>query len=360
MRSSALLLLVPLSGCILIAPNFDPVGNCPIHGDSACGTCLRANCQGEINNCCGTKECRETEYSIGSDDETFTTVSALDTCAAGNAASCSSALTSARKSPAGTAVNSCVQNKCRAECVPNAPVSKWTCDAPHGSDACSSCIYSTCAEPVTSCCGEGSGYSACPMQLQDEMTACTTGDAPGCSAMASNSSAGKEGVVRACVEKSCADKCFGNGRPHQSCSLQGGGAYCSCSNAKEASGDECSTTTVPKSHCVFTTSGCVCGHFACTAKGDSTFPSCECNLTNATEGTGAATKCNPTTVGAGGLDHDSPAYCCLTPGSSYEGTKCTCETLGSTCQLDAIRVYSCDKSSFFSALADVLTDTCSQ
>lgn len=355
-------LAMPLSGCILIAPNYDPVANCPIHGESACGTCLRASCQGEINNCCGTKECHESQFSIGSDDEQFTTIAALDTCAAGSS-SCSLQLTDARKSPAGAAVNTCVQNKCRAECVPNAPVAKWTCDSPHGSDACSSCIFSKCQTQLTSCCTETSSYSGCPLELQDEMTSCTTGDGAGCAAMDTASTAGKAGVVRACVKQSCASKCFGNGRPHQSCTLQKGGAYCSCTNARTTSGDECSTTSVKSSHCLFTSGGCICGHYACTtANVDGSYPSCECTLTNAADGTGSAGKCNPGVLGGGGgLDPSKVAVCCLDPGGAYDTPSCKCDTLNSgECPSGTLQVFSCDKSSFFSALTDVQTDTCSQ
>lgn len=356
---SCLLLLVPLSGCILIAPNFDPVANCPIHGESPCGTCLRANCQGEINNCCGTKECRENQYSLGTDDEQFTTISALDACAAGNS-SCSLLLNDARKSPAGVNVNTCVQNKCRAECVPNAPVAKWSCDTPHGDDDCSSCIFSKCESQVTSCCTEGTGYGACPTVLQDEMTACTTNDGAGCATMQTNSEAGKAGVVRACVTNMCAVKCFGNGRQHQSCTLQKGGAYCTCTNAKTTSGDECSTTTVAKSHCFFTSGGCVCGHYSCVATnlvGD--YPACNCTMTNATDGTGTAGKCNPDDLGVGGPQQDRVALCCLNPGDAYESPSCKCDTLNNNaCPSGSYQVFSCDKTSFFSALADVRTDSC--
>lgn len=353
----ALALLVPLSGCIVIAPGFDAVDNCPIRGDSLCGTCLRAKCQADINTCCGTEGCSEsTGYGFDDENEVGTTIAALDACAGGDTARCGDQLESAYGSTAKEAVNRCVTNNCRDACVKGgASLTKWTCSTTAPAGDCATCIYDECAAPIQSCCSEGSGYGTCASILQAEMSACVAGDEPGCSAMLSGSASGKAGVLRACVKSACAEKCFGNGRKHQRCSLENGGDYCSCSDAETSSGDECSSTALPKSHCFFHRGGCMCGHYACEIHYSSSNPSCSCTLTSGKDGTGDAAKCNPTTL-SGTSSGPEGAVCCITFGTSYE---CTCDLSGS-CGASGYQVFSCDKSQFFSALTDVATDTCSQ
>lgn len=350
---SGLVVLVPLSGCIVFVPDFEPIDNCPIRGDSLCGTCLRTNCQAEINDCCGTEECRESAYSFEA-EEAGTTMAALDTCASGDPQRCESALRSTRYSGAGDRVRSCLGQKCRAECVPGSTITTWDCNAPHGTDECSSCIYSKCESQLASCCGA----SGCASLIKAEMTACTFGDAPGCAVMADGSTTGQPGVVRACVKKSCATACFGNGRPHQSCTLYDGGAYCSCHDAPEVSGDECSTKSVPDSHCFVSDGWCTCGHYACKGGGSFTYPSCSCNLSHETDGSGPSATCNPKSVSLGGPNRNTPATCCIEL-DSISGPSCACDTSKSGCS-GGFEVLSCDQASFLRAMVDLETDRCSQ
>ncbi len=356
----AVLLLLPIAGCIVFVPSYDAVDNCPINGDSICGTCLRAKCQADINTCCGTEACVEASSYTLDESEFYTTIAALDVCAGGDKAGCEDKLKSANDSTAKETVNRCVSDNCRSECLSGgSALTKWTCASPPGPGACATCIQTECATQVESCCTETSGYGTCSGLLQTEMTACIAGDKPGCAAMRNGSGSGKAGVVRACVSRSCSDECFGNGTKHQSCTLQNGGDYCECTDATTASGDECSTTALPKSHCFFRPGGCICGYYACEIKYSSSDPACTCKMSYSKDGTGEAAKCSPSTL-SGSETTLKDTVCCAKLGTNgYSEMSCTCDTSG-TCASDEYTVYSCDKSQFFSALADLATDTCSQ
>lgn len=347
---TALLVLAPMSGCIFFAPNIDPLDNCPIKGDSLCGTCIRSKCQAEVNNCCGAEACRESGIStvFTSKTEEGTTMAALDVCA-GDGTKCAAALASVNRSAEGTVVNTCITTNCADACATTSatlPTTEWTCSTAASSKPCDACIHTSCADELKGCCGDA---SSCSSALGKEMGDCVTGDEAGCAQMKSGSLSGKDGVVRKCVKSNCAAECFGNGFPHQRCSLQGGGDYCACNNAQSASGDECSSTSVAGSRCFFTSGGCICGHYACKMTSTSSTATCTCTLTNEEDSGG----CDPS-------DFSLSAHCCLKVGSTYESPSCKCTTIGASCFSDETEVFSCDKGSFSSAMSELRTDRCSQ
>lgn len=361
--ASALLFLGPLAGCILIAPRYDPQPNCKITGASPCGDCLRQHCQTEINGCCGSDACSGGILSSISDDDSGSTMAALDTCAGGDKSRCSSQLQYARESNEGNAVTTCLANQCRDLCADStSALAKWTCSTPRDTtDECSACIYGKCEAKVDACCAPATDGAlhgtTCESLVSTDMAACTGKDAPRCAGIPGESTSGLDGAVRGCIADACATACFGTGRQHQRCTLEGSGGYCLCTKASVKSGDECSTTTIAKGRCFFDDSGdCTCGHYACALDVDSITneASCVCSLQNKKNGTGSAAECNPDLVARATPTTTAKGQCCL------QGTICTCTTKDYLGACPGTPIDSCDADFVLDELASGKTDSCSQ
>ena len=140
------------------------------------------------------------------------------------------------------------------------------------------------------------------------------GDAPGCSAMLSGSASGKAGVVRACVKSACAERCFGNGRAHQRCSLENGGDYLLVHRRRDVERRRALLDRATEVALFSTGADAYCGHYV----RDPVLP-VEPNLlvhvhaTSGKDGTGDAAKCNLTTLG-GTSSGPEGAVCCITFG----------------------------------------------
>jgi hypothetical protein len=100
-------LAVALSvGCITFI-NADPGGlstqGCGFKGSdgTACGACIAAKCQAQVDGCCRDKRCREYELER------------LDTCATGDVAECGRFFVT----DAGTALEECIKGACGAPCL---------------------------------------------------------------------------------------------------------------------------------------------------------------------------------------------------------------------------------------------------
>lgn len=332
-----------LTSCMLVTPSIDAGDHCGFAGTSACAACLRKSCQPAIDACCNAEECRDESTYISN-----APLAALDACGNGPATTCAEKVKSVRKSTAADAMFGCLQGSCRTECVGDAPV-PWSCQTPRDSEqACAQCIYTSCGTALDACCADStcnptSDYLRSP--VLEQVGACVSGDEPGCAYVATQSTAGKDGVVRACITSKCATACFGNGRPHQSCSLQNGGLSCACSDADKASGDECSTSTVTGT-CAVAKAGCICGGWSCEP---SSF-GCQCTFDGEAN---VVPDCTPAS------SRSKSGKCCLELGD--QTISCRCEGQ-SSCYTSQFEVSSCEESVATAALqrANRITTRCSQ
>lgn len=257
----ALLVVFFCSACVILMPPIDAGPDCQVHGSSACGTCLREQCQPTINECCGDGACR----GVG---DTGGALTSLDECAEGKVDACVGWVNSSRSSSQ-AGVRSCLVASCREECLEGAaaPIT-WSCDVPRArTTPCAGCIYSRCGARVDACCEHG----ACRVPTSDiaeEMGACVGGDERACLHLRRSSMAGTEGALRACIFESCLETCLPEDlREHTKCTLGDGGRSCSCTYGEASSGGECSAAAVGGSACAEGRDGCACGSYGCESGG---------------------------------------------------------------------------------------------
>lgn len=337
----AALFVVQGIGCVLVVPPIDnSSAHCEVAGSTECAQCLRTSCQAPIDKCCDDQAC-------AGDDGHSAILDALDECGTGNATTCADGIGKGDSTTAAS-VRTCVTGACKAACLGDAPVKvDWSCTVARTADnACSTCIYESCDESLTECCSDSSCSKS--SDLADDLGACTGGDAPGCTYLVTKSTSGFEGKVRECIRRQCADKCMDD-RTHQSCQLQSGGTYCSCSNAEKSSGPDCSVASVDGS-CVLGEKGCTCGHYACSdTSSGSSLDSCSCDFRNEA---GGSTTCNVQRSNGSGR-------CCLKRGDR-EFT-CECKDYLSECSntLGEYPVPTCNIEDALAGLVNVLVPKCS-
>jgi hypothetical protein len=212
-----------------------------------------------------------------------------------------------------------------------------------GTSECAACLRENCESAIDACCNdegcskESSFLSAAIMATVD---VCGEGnDQAKCAyEIDKASTSGNQGVVRACLQKSCASKCFGDGRLHTKCALQNGGLTCSCTNDKESSGDACNNDRV-KGTCVLSETGCKCGEYGCSGGS-----SCSCSFNS----------------GGGSKDCRGIANkrCCLS--FEYDGSaRCKCDNYGSCSGAEEFSVSSCDESEVLRLLGKRVVESCS-
>jgi hypothetical protein len=333
------LLVVHALGCVLVIPPIDHgAGHCQLTGDTACATCLRTSCQTPVDACCDDKSC-------AGEDGHATILDALDECGAGNVPSCAAGIGKGDSASA-AAVRTCVTSTCRAACLGDAAVKvDWSCNVARTPDnACSACVYESCATGLDECCGDSSCKRS--SDLAGDIGSCIGGDKPGCTYLLTKSDSGFEGKVRACIAKNCGAACMAD-RPHQSCSLQAGGSSCSCVHEEESRGPECSVGSVG-GNCVLGPKGCTCGTYSC--RGETAGKGCTCSFGGTA---GSSTSCNVgrTSSGQGG--------CCLR--RSDRGFSCECSEYQTSCRASAgeFSVDSCNLEDALVGLAEVLVTKCS-
>ena len=358
--ASALLVMAPATGCSVVMPPIEHGAHCAFPGSGACATCLRTGCQAPIDACCNDPSCAGDEGHSGILD-------GLDACGGADTAKCAEWLGDAESGAAGN-LRACVTTTCKAACLGDAVVPvKWSCKAARTTDtACAQCLYgdagaadggdatgaASCAGVLDECCGD----PACSKSasLADDLGRCTSGDAPGCAFLATRSMSGFEGKVRACVIKTCAAACMGDGRFHESCSLEGGGAYCSCSEAEKPSGPECSGAKVGggDGSCVLGEKGCTCGHYTCEASSSSYSDGCSCDFRGAP---GGSTRCDVVRKSSGS---STTGRCCIK--REERGFSCECKDYLSSCLgTDEYDTPTCDVDDVMPRLANVLVSKCS-
>lgn len=292
-------------GCVLVVPPIEHgTGRCEFTGSSACATCLRSSCQTAIDACCKDASCAGEEGHSGILD-------ALDECGSGNQTTCASSL-GETSNPKAATLRACVATTCKDDCVGTSAVAvDWSCDTQIAADnECSSCIATSCKTVIGTCCDDSSCSK--DSSVVDYMSKCLSGDAPGCTYLINEAStSGIQGTVLKCVAE-CQEKCFGTYRPHQSCSLQKSGSYCTCSDAEKSSGNECTHASVG-GDCVVGDKGCTCGTYGCTASSSG----CSCDFRNG-RNEGADQACSILQSGGYGR-------CCIKVESS--GVSCSCSDL---------------------------------
>jgi hypothetical protein len=187
-------------------------------------------------------------------------------------------------------------------------------------------------------CSKESSYTTTIMQIVD---ICGEGaDAPKCVYETDKAStSGNEGVVRACLQKSCAAKCFGNGRSHTKCDLENGGDSCSCTNAKESAGPACDNKTVAGT-CVVTDTGCRCAAYGCSGAS-----SCACKFGGST---GSSKTCRRGT---------NKGTCCLSV--DYSGVQCKCDPDEDCRGTNEVSMSSCDEAEVLRVLGKGVVQSCS-
>jgi hypothetical protein len=342
----AVLVLVQATGCILVIPPFAHDAHCGITGTSACAACLRTSCQPAIDVCCNDSSCRGV-------DGHSAILDGLDACGGGDAKSCASGIGNGDSASAAS-VRACVVGSCKEACVGGAPVKvDWSCNAPRAKDnACSTCIYESCTSAVDGCCDDASCKAS--RSIADDLGMCIGGDAAACTfGVSTKSTSGFEGKLRSCIAKSCTAPCLGDQRKHEACQLEGGGAYCQCSDAEKSSGPECSVASMG-GNCVLGQKGCTCGHYACERSGSSTLGGCSCAFKGAA---GSSTRCDAVRTSSG--SHSTDGRCCLHVDAS--GTTCECKDYLSKCYADTgeYDTPSCNLEDVLPLLKNVLVDRCS-
>jgi hypothetical protein len=325
------------SGCIVFVSPIDTGEHCTIAGDSSCAACIRTKCQPTVDACCSATSCS----GSADDGRTNKLLDSVDACGRGDRNACITNLSTPRLGAEDEALRTCVTSECYAECVEGGTIGSssegratWTCGLPRRTDKpCAACIYDECAKALDDCCAD----SACSKSsaIQKDIGACVAGDEPGCAYLGKGNTSGFDGVVRACIIDSCADKCMGDGRPHASCNLYSGGQYCACTNAETSKGPECSSAKVG-GNCVVGKDGCTCGSYSC----GSTTDGCSCNFEGGNEGTSCSIRKD---------DPDSSAPCCIR--LTDQGVSCKCSRYsGCYASLDEYGISSCDRDVVLAAL----------
>lgn len=330
--------LLVLSGCVLAVSPDETSEHCNFTGSGVCAACIRSKCQAPIDACCRDKTCVEQG----------TMMEAVDVCGGGNTYDCASAMKSQQQGTS-AALRDCLASQCSNECAklsPDAavPEAKWSCEGPRDRQTdCAACIYDACGSQIDACCKDGYCKDTYDSQIRKDMAACTTGDAAGCAYMAKQSDVGVDGALRGCIVYKCAARCIGNARPHQSCTPEGGGRYCTCSDAQTSRGD-CSKSIATGAECTLARRGCSCGVYGCST----TTLGCRCSFTM----DGDSTSCRGTTGTSG-------KKCCIVLDDS--SLSCKCELSQCYASSGEYDIASCDVETVRKVLADAkrLVDTCS-
>lgn len=248
-----LVTLIPLTGCFVLVDTFEVRDQCGIQGSGACAACIRSSCQGTVDACCRSATC-----GAGSilDD--------ADACGSGETSRCAIALATERSGGDDEALRQCMLTSCQSACtVPSSAddPARFTCDAPRaGTSRCEQCVREACATKLDQCCADNTCADERDIQL--DLGTCFAGDSRACVWRFRSASAdGTSGIVRQCVVDHCYDACLGDGLPHTSCTPRASGTYCTCENAEDSSGPECSAKEVGVDYCVIGRRGCTCGAF---------------------------------------------------------------------------------------------------
>jgi hypothetical protein len=175
-RLVALTLIFPLSSCVFLISTPDSADHCSFAGKGSwCGACVAAQCQSEVDHCCGDGACAST-------------LSLLETCTTAHDASCSDLKQGTGAGGAAAALSGCVATHCRGSCEPLSGVSQTSCQEPYaGQGTLCSCQYGTalndqaCSSalyPDTICCAP-KGWPAPGQQCACEPIGCNP-TADGC------------------------------------------------------------------------------------------------------------------------------------------------------------------------------------
>jgi hypothetical protein len=215
-----------------------------------------------------------------------------------------------------------------------------------GTGDCATCLRENCETAIDACCNDeecSDDRSYALSTILQLIDICGEGnDAPRCAYESSTGiTSGNEGVVRACLKKSCATECFGNGRSHTKCDLKDGGSSCKCADDKESSGPACNKESV-KGTCALTKRGCTCGEYSCSSGNRS----CSCGF----GGIGESKTCQRPA---------SKSTCCLAY-DAYGEIQCTCDFDGASCRgADEVPITSCNETEVLRVLGKGVVDSCS-
>jgi hypothetical protein len=341
-----LLTMLPLTGCFVLVETFDVREQCGIQGSGACATCIRSSCQATVDGCCGSATCAAGSSGTSILDD-------VDACGRGETSRCASALADQRSGGEEEALRQCIQASCRTACtVPSSTgngskePARWTCDAPRtGTSKCEQCVDRACAAKLDECCADDT--CANESDIQSELGTCFAGDPRACAwAFRDASADGTSGIVRRCIVDSCYDACLGDGLPHTDCTPRAGGAYCTCTNAEESSGPECSASKIGVDYCVIGRTGCTCGAFRLASATSST---CTVDYEGGPD-THSDRSCVPYSEGR----------CCLT--LEDDGISCECDTseYASRCTDSEYSISECSESAIKALLGDLIVPSCSR
>ncbi len=335
---------IPLAGCIVFVDTFEVRDRCAIEGSSACAECIRSSCQGTVDGCCASATC-----TAGAGGTSI--LEDVDACGRGETSSCVSALERERTGSEDEALRQCVQTSCRSACtVPSSTIdpgpARWTCDAPRtGTTRCEQCVRRACTTKLDECCADDTCANEAEIQL--DLGVCFADDPRACVWRFRDASTdGTSGIVRQCIVDSCYDACLGDGLPHTSCTPRSSGAYCTCTNAEESAGPECSASKLDVDYCVIGRSGCTCGAFRIASSTSST---CTVDYRGGRESY-SEVPCVPYSEGR----------CCLT--LEDEGISCECDTseYASACSNSEYSISECSERAIKELLGERIVPSCSR
>ncbi len=129
----------PLLGCVLLVSPKSFGDHCRFDGEETpCGQCIRTRCEADVDGCCRESSC----------DSTLT---GLESCAAGDVAKCDSVASLRASSEAAKAgLGRCLDERCRTECSAPSTRSKTKCAFPSfGQGETCSCTLSTTPNDVS-------------------------------------------------------------------------------------------------------------------------------------------------------------------------------------------------------------------
>jgi hypothetical protein len=174
LASVSIALSLPLSDCILLVHPTTGSLTCAFSGeDSLCGSCVKGECQDEVNACCG-------------DDDCATALSNLDACTTKHGEECTSLEATGSSDAAAAKLASCVRANCLGACQPFTGASMTNCSEPEDSEGtvcncmlaqsdlpandfvCSSKVYAG-----TICCS-ADGWPAVGLSCECQALSCST------------------------------------------------------------------------------------------------------------------------------------------------------------------------------------------
>ena len=170
-----------LAGCIAFVSVPDVSDDtCRVRGDEKpCGACVASRCGAQVRACCGDKVCDAT-------------LSLLEACSdPGGGPECASLLNAAQGTGEGSALQTCIREKCGAFCQSVSGRSNTACQEPAGAAGTScSCVMSStpndvvcsaASVPSTLCCApstwpaEGQACKCEPLNCVPTTAGCTCG-----------------------------------------------------------------------------------------------------------------------------------------------------------------------------------------